>query len=216
MEVGDAGAIIWLRGQRGDEGLDAKLAGLPARERYEWLAPDQLRQIDRRIPSTRLPGIQWQPLTAWLQIEMPTAAMPGNHPTAIPLRLVRSTLEREPELLLTTLDELEQFAAVAAQVRLDRLQFAANAEGSVIVRGRPLPPLPGQRFVLHGGVAVQAGFSWEPAVGAEVLARRFGVSGDAVALWSEDGSVARLQAEQFVPASRSAIRATEQILVESR
>jgi hypothetical protein len=145
---------------------------------------------------------------------MPAAALPANRPAAIPLRLVRSTLEREPELLLTGLEEFKEFATAAAQVRLDRLQFAANAEGSVIVRGRPLPPLPGRRFVLHAGVAVPAGFAWEPAVSAEALARRFGVSGDAVVLWAEDGTIARLQGEQFVPVSRSAIRATERAMGE--
>jgi hypothetical protein len=212
VEVGDDGASVWLRGQPGDERLETKLAGLPARDRYEWVPPNLLRPMARRIPSARLPEIPWQPLNAWLQIETPAAALPGNNPAAIPLRLVRSTSESEPELLLTSLDELKQFAALAAQVRLDRLQFAASAEGSVLVRGRPLPPLPGRRFVLHGGVAVPAGFSWEPAVGAEVLARRFGVSGDTLVLWAEGGTVARLHGEQFVPVSRSALRATEHAL----
>jgi hypothetical protein len=154
-------------------------------------------------------------LNAWFRIETPAAALPANNPPAISLRLVRSTVEREPELLLTSLGELKQFAALAAQVRLERLHFAASADWSVIVRGRPLPSLPGRHFVLHGGVAVPAGFSWEPAVGAEVLNRRFGVSGDTLVLWAEDGTVTRLHGEQFVPVSRSAIRATEQALCES-
>jgi hypothetical protein len=214
IEVSEDGTVVWLRGQRGDERLEAKLAGLPARERYEWLAPDQLRHLNRRIPASRLPDLQWQPLDAWLQVKVPTAAAPGSRPAAIPLRLVRSTREQEPELLLTRLEELKEFAATAAQVRLDRLQFAANAEGLVFVRGRPLPPLPGRRFVLHGGLAVPAGFSWEPAVGADALMRRFGISGDTVVVWNEDGTLMRLHGEQFIPASRSAIRATEQALAE--
>lgn len=216
IEVGEDGAMIWLRGHRGDERLSAMLAGLPARARYDWLASNQIRRIDRRIPSARLPHLQWQSLNTWLQVGIPAAAIPGAPPAAVPLRLVRSTREFEPELLLTRLEELKQFAATAAQVRLDRLHFAANAEGFVLVRGRPLPPLPGRRFVLHSGLAVPAGFSWEPAVSAEVLARRFGVSGDAVVLWAEDGTITRLHGEQFVPASRSALRATEQAGVEPR
>jgi hypothetical protein len=216
LEVGDAGPLIWLRGKHGDERLDAKLAALPARERYEWLGLNQLRKVSQRIPSARFPELQWQPLDAWLQIEMPTSAMPANPPSAVRLRLARSTGEKNPDLLQTSLDELSRFAAMAAQVRLDCLQFAADAEGKVLVRGQPLPPLPGQRFVVHGGVAVPSGFSWEPAVSAEVLARRLGVSGDALVVWNEDGTIIPLHSEQFVPVSRSAIRATQQALAESR
>src|SRR5207237_5853789 len=137
-------------------------------------------------------------------------------PSAVQLRHVRCAEERAPDLLLTTLEEISRFAATAAQVRLARLQFAANSDGDIIVRGQPLPPLPGQRFVICGGVAVPAGFSWEPQVGEDVLARRFGVSGDALVVWNEDGSITRMHSEQFVPLSRSALRATQQALIESR
>jgi hypothetical protein len=215
IEVSDAAEVFWLRGQRGDEQLESKLAALPACARYEWLALNHLRQIDRRIPSARLPDQPWQPLAAWLQAEMPVAAIPANEVSRVPLRLVRSTDEREPELLLTRLEELKQFAAEAARVRLNRLQFAANADGHVLVRGQPLPPLPGRRFVLYGCVAVPAGFSWQPAVGADVLARSFGGSGDALVIWNEDGTLTRLHGEQFVPATPSAVRASGQALPQS-
>jgi hypothetical protein len=208
--------MIWLRGKPGDERFAARLAALPARERFEWLASNQLRQIHHRIPGARLPELRWQPLDAWLQIEIPPAAIPADAPAAIQLRLVRCAQERTPDLLLTTLEEISRFAVTAAQVRLDRLQFAANGEGEVVVRGQPLPPLPGRRFVICNGVAVPAGFSWTPQVGEDVLARRFAVSGDALVLWNEDGSITRLHGEQFLPLSRSALRATQQALTESQ
>lgn len=209
LEVAEAGADLWLRGPPGEDALDAKLAAVPASGRYELLAANQLRRIGHRVPSARLPALQWQPLSAWLRVELPVAALPANSPAPIPLRLVRSGDEHEPELLLTSLVEFTRFAAQAAQVRLDRLQFAAAADGRVLVRGRPLPPLPGQRFVRHSGLALPAGFAWQPAVSAEVLARRFGVSGDSLVLWNDDGTITRFHGEQFVPATRSAVRETE-------
>src|SRR5262245_16594340 len=162
LEVGEAPDLIWLRGKPGDEQLDRRLSALPARVRYEWLAPAQLRPLDRRIPSARLPDVRWQSLDAWLQVAMPVAALPASEPVRMALALVGAPDEREPALRLTRFEGGQQFASVAAQVRLDSLQFAADAEGSVLVRGQPLPPLPGRRFVLHGGVAVPAGFSWQP------------------------------------------------------
>ena len=208
IEVGEVGQLVWLRARRWDESNAAKLAALPASARYEWLAPDGLRRIEQRIPSTKLPDVPWQPLSAWLRVEVPVAALPAHEPAPISLRLVRSADERDPELLMTRLTEFDQVARQAAQVRLDRLQFAAATDGRALVRGSPLPPLPGQRWVLHRGVAVPAGFVWQPAVNAEVLARCFGVSGDALVLWDADGTITRLCAEQFVPATRSAVRST--------
>ena len=208
IEVAETEKEIWLRGKPGDESLAAKLFALPTRGQFELIAPNQLRQLNQRIPSARLPELRWQSLSAWLQVESSVAALPALEPRTISLRLVRSTNEREPELLLTSLESFQHFAVQAAQVRLDRLQFASNFTGEVLIRGTPLPPLPGQRFILHGGVAVPAGFAWQPAVSDEVLARCFGVSGDALVLWNEDGTITRLSGEQFVAATRSAVRAT--------
>ena len=216
VEVGEAGDAIWLRGKQGDEKLHAKLSALPARARYEWLDSNDLRQIDRRIPSDRLPTLRWQPLDTWLQVQIPVAALAGEQPNPVPLRLVRSACEQEPDVLLADLDDMVRFASMAARVRLERLHFAANENGQVLVRGRPLPSVPGRRFVLHAGVAVPAGFSWEPRVSSAVLARRFAVSDDALVVWNEDESVTRLHSEQFVPLSRSALRATQQALLETR
>ena len=95
------------------------------------------------------------------------------------------------------------------------LHFAADTHGNLLVRGTPLPSLPGRRYALHQGVAVPAGFAWEPPVGVEVLARAFGISGDTMALWHEDGTLTRLHGEQFMPVTRSAVLATEKSLAES-
>jgi len=78
----------------------------------------------------------------------------------------------------------------------------------VLVQGEPLPPLPGRRFVVQGNVAVPAGFSWQPAVSPAVLARLLGAREDELALLYEDGTYCRLLAEQFVAATRAAVRAT--------
>jgi hypothetical protein len=206
IEVAGAGDELWLRGQRAEESTG--LLALPAVERYEWQPPDRLRRVDQRIPSQRLPSLEWQPLDSWLRVELPTAALPANDPAPVALRLARAGREHTPDLLLTRWNEFASFALSAARVRLERWHFAATADGRVLVRGTPLPPLPGQRFLLQNGVAVPAGFTWLPAVSAAVLARRLGASAEALVMWNEDGTITRFHPEQFVPVTRSAIRTT--------
>src|ERR1041385_274023 len=109
---------------------------------------------------------------------------------------------------MTSLSDWRDFAMTAPEVRLRQLRFAVDADRIVVVRGKPLPPLPGRQFVLHANIGVQAGFMWEPAVSAEVLVRRLGLAADALALFREDGTFSRIEAEQFVAATRSAVRET--------
>jgi hypothetical protein len=212
IEVALAGSVVWLRGRATDESTSPKLAALPVRKRYEWLEPDLLRQLGHRIPSERLPAASWGPLREWLQVRIPVAALPAGLPATVPLRLIRSTEERQADLLLTTIELFRRFSTDAAQVRLERLRFAASADGRVLVKGTPLPPLPGQRFVLYQGVAVPAGFAWQPAVSAEVVIQRFNVSGDALVLWNADDTITRLHQEQLIPVTRSAVRKTAERL----
>ena len=216
LEVAEAGTSLWLCGPPGDESLDLKIAALPAEERFELIGTKQLRLLNHRVPSGTLPTMSWQPLSDWLQVELPSPGLPGNQPSGISLRLLRSSIEHEPEILLTTLAEFEEFSTHAAQVRLDRLQFAADDQGRVLVRGTPLPPLPGKRFVLHGGVAVLAGFHWSPPVSVDVLCRRLGASNEALVLWHDDGTLTRFHAEQFVDATRSGVRQTAESMNHSR
>jgi hypothetical protein len=143
------------------------------------------------------------------------AALPASLPGAVALRLVRSADERDPDLLLTRLGEFHGFVLRAAGVRLERLRFAVSDDRRVLIHGTPLPPLPGQRFVLHQRVAVPAGVTWQPAVSAEVVARRFRVSGDALVLWNEDNSITRLHTEQLIPVTRSGVVATVKALADS-
>jgi MoxR-vWA-beta-propeller ternary system domain bpX2 len=227
IEVAEKDSFIWVRGAN-DEKLERLLRALPAVARYEVTGGNRLRNLESRIPSETLPALNWQPASTWLQVQMPSspyvgkgppphvggyeghggpvAARPGLPPVSI--RIVRSAEERAIDLLVTTVDDWREFAINAAEVRLRNLRFAVDADGNVVVRGKPLPPLPGRQFVVDGNIAVQAGFTWEPGVSADVLCRRLGLSADALALFHEDGTFSRIEAEQFVPATRSAVRET--------
>jgi hypothetical protein len=211
IEVAEKEPFVWVRGAGDDEQLERLVRALPAIARYEVTAGNRLRKLESRIPDEILPALNWQPLNAWLRVRMPSTN-PSPPPYvggySVGLRIVRSSEERPIDLLMTSIGEWRDFALRAPELRLRQLRFAADAAGNVVIRGNPLPPLPGRQFVLHANIAVQAGFTWEPAVSADVLVRRLGLSADALALLHEDGTYSRIESEQFVTATRSAIRET--------
>jgi hypothetical protein len=211
IEVAEKESFIWVRGASVDEKVERLVRALPAVARYEVTGGNRLRNLESRIPAETLPALNWQPVSAWLrvQIKCPPPHVGGYEGHgSVPLRIVRSAEERPIALLMTSLAEWREFALNAPEVRLRQLRFAVDEAGNVVVRGKPLPPLPGRQFVLHGNIAVQAGFTWEPAVSADVLSRRLGLSTDALAIFYQDGTFSRIEAEQFVPATRSAVRET--------
>jgi len=217
IEVAEAPGQTWLRGQSGDDALATMLAALPAVGRYQWYPQKQrLRLLNEHLSATPLPELFWQPLRQWLTVEIPATALPANRPVPIVPALVRSGREQEASVIVTSLAELESFSHTSAQVRMDRLQFAAATDGQVIIRGTPLPPVAGRRYVLHeGNVAVPAGYGWAPDVSAKVLKKLFNVSSAALVIWNEDGTLTALPEEQFIPVTRRALLATRRAVTVS-
>jgi hypothetical protein len=131
--------------------------------------------------------------------------------------LVESGVEREAELLRTDLGALREYLRGAARLRWVRLGFAVAASGGeVLVRGTPLPALPGQRWARVGRVYVPVGFHWSPAVEPAVVEKVFLLAANEWLVWlpgrgereAGSGEVIRLTEEQFVPLTPSAVRAT--------
>jgi hypothetical protein len=110
--------------------------------------------------------------------------------------------------VLTSFAEWSAFTLGAPEVRLGNLSFAVAENGETLVIGRPLPSVPGVRLVDHSGILTPCGFEWTPAVDAAVLRELFNLAeADAVVL-HPDGTHQVIRAEQFVGASRCAVRLT--------
>jgi hypothetical protein len=201
---------LWVRGPTLDEPLELRLRSLPGAQRFDVDAANRLTRIGQRIPSGTLPAGDWRPLRDWFAVELPGAALAGVTDERMPLELVRGGKPAEPTLLRLELNAWRDYALQAPQVRLECWTFAVSQSGSVLVRGTPLPPLPGERFVESAGVAVPAGWTWAPAVEASVVRDVFGLGAGELALWSTDGSWERVRTEDFVKATRSAVRLSAQ------
>lgn len=206
LEVCEEGDLLWLRTADPSEETLTSLRGLAAAELHRVLDDGQLVRIGARVPKGHLPKGPWMPLDSWLKVDLPTAALSGERPPPVPLKLAPVAETREPNVLLVDQDVWREYAVTAPQVRLNRWHFAISIAGEVLVRGTPLPPLPGRRFVERRGVAVPAGFGWSPNVDVELVAQRFELQTNDLLLWIDDDRRERIRAENFVRATRSAVR----------
>ncbi|MFM9966374.1 MAG: hypothetical protein ACKV2Q_34795 [Planctomycetaceae bacterium] len=230
-EVADS---VWVRGDTLDEASDLTLRGIAVAD-FFWIEPDgeQLRERAARVPTSRLPQANWQPLRQLFQPQRPASVWPGELSESVPrvgLELLPSLDVTEPNVLLTTRTAWTEYAVTAPQVRLDRWRFALASDDRALIRGQPLPPLLGERFVECDGVAVLAGWAWTPAVDVVVVRDLFGLGPNDVALWwpnncshtrqsagvDANDVCETVRGEQFVAATRSNVRACQEVSSDPR
>jgi MoxR-vWA-beta-propeller ternary system domain bpX2 len=210
IEICERAPYVWLCGESMNERLELALRKLAGAERFSVLADGQLRRAGRRVPQGTLPEGEWLALSQWATLEVQPPAFAGDLSARSIIRLVRSFEESEASGLVTDLTTWTNYATAAPEVRLRPLWFAMAADGRVLIRGTPLPPLPGIRYAARDGIALPCGYAlWpnlEPAVFVELLE----LARSDLALFSPDGSFERIAATHFVQATRSAVRATQE------
>ena len=234
IEAAEIDGVVWLRGPSLNDPLRLALRKIPGLCRFEILANETLRAEGARVPFGRLPDLRWQPLPQWLPVRFSTAPAATAMPSGVPLRLVRSSIERPATALLADLPAWLAFATQAPEIRLRPLRFAAARDGRVWIEGTPLPAVSGARFCEvvatppvaatppsqtvpaapppQPRLAIPCGFTCFPALSAVVLQRWLALAEGDTAFARADGAWEIIKAEQFIPASRSAVRATADAL----
>ena len=208
IEVLETEDAIWLRGGSLDEELENALRSVPGARRFRVLPDGQLVPAGAQVPKGHLPDGPWTSIPAWMSVELKAPALAGRVEGRAPLELVRSGAEQEANVLWATMAAWSDWAVRGAQVRLDRLVFAADGESAAVIRGTPLPPVRGRRYVESDGVAVEAGWAWSPPLEAGVVRQALGLDSNDLALLHSDGTWDHIPGEAFVRATRSAVRAT--------
>lgn len=209
---GSPSGMLWVRGVQWVAEQWALCLRLPGADRYSVLDDGQLLREGTRVPKGWLPEGNWRPLADWLRFELPEPQTVRAAVTPIDLAIERTACEREPNWLQMPLADWACYVTAAPAVRLSRWSFAARHGASVIIRGTPLPPLAGTRYVEEAGIAVPAGWGWRPAVPAVTLAEVFGLGEGEVAVWEPERGWSRVAADDWVRATRSAVRLTAEAL----
>jgi hypothetical protein len=212
IEVLQTDDAVWLRGRRLDDELQTALRSVPGARRFSLLPDGQLVAAGTRVPQGHLPDGTWTAISAWLAVKLEPPCLAGKVEGRVSLRLVRSGRVNDSNVLWTTIAAWGRWAVSAPQVRLDRLGFAVGGPSDVVVRGNPLPPIPGRPFVEVAGVAVEAGWECSPPLEATEVREALGLAAGDLALVEHDGSWEHVPADAFVQATRSAVRLTAEAM----
>ncbi len=205
-EVCTEDGLVWLRVEEPDTTV---WSSLPFTGRFTVDAESRLIRTGQLVPERRLPIGEWVALDRWISVARPTSLPGGVRPVPVPIKPVRLLSEgRESDLLMTSIETWEKWALMAPVARLDPLRFAASSDGRVCVKGRPLPPIPGDAWVLHQNIALRAGFGFPRFCLPAWMASLFGLLPGSIAFWHEDGSHEIACPSAFIPASRTNVRAT--------
>ncbi len=207
LEVCESAQGVWVRCKTPSEELQLRFMHLPA---VQSVVTDDGQLIERgtRVPWSYMLEGPWLPIAHWLSVNVPIAAFGGTAPLPLPLQLTPDESYRTAALLRTHRDAWISYALSSPQMRLDRLAFAAADDDTVLIRGEPLPPIAGTRFVVQGNVAVEAGWTWSPSVSVEVVEKVLNVTERQLAILSPNSEWIVVAADDFVQATRSAVRAT--------
>jgi len=202
------GERFWLHGQELNQELEIQLRCLAGAERFTVLADRQLIPHGCLVPTATLPAGPWIKIQAWLTMIRPTPGYAGRVSEVIPLRLVRGDCEIASTGLLTRLTHLAAYAATAFAGRLDNCRFAAADEGRVFVMGQPLPAVPGQYYYECHRIWIPAGWTWAPAVDAELIHELLKLEAREHLLWEASHALHRLDEADFVKVSRASLQTT--------
>ena len=200
---------LWLRCPESDA---PRTASLPCSARFRTNVAGDLVPLAGRVAVRRAPTGPWAALVDFLTPLPPRPVLPATACAGIEVSLVPSSAAAPARALLATLEALTEWAAAAPRARQARLVFAAAPDGSAIVRGTPLPAVPGTPLHCRGALLLPCGFDLSAHLDASWVEAVLALPTGAMALFTPDGRCHRLEAEAFVPFSLAALRRTTRTL----
>lgn len=223
-------AHVWLRGTAEQPDKDTRRKLAPDANHFRLEGSHLILEGDR-VPIQALPTGEWRGLGESIEFLLPVVERTMGVGGQLQVRLVREggagtpSLARRanknranddhdvsPAMVLLPFGAFADYVEMAPEVRLRRWSFVVSARGDCLVRGEPLPPLPGVFFIERERVAVPVGYGWTPRVDAATLRERCGAAGDELLLWREDGALEVIDLLDFSRVSRAVVRAARERL----
>ena len=209
LQAARNGSTIWLRSVDVNVPVDIKIKQLPLAATYLLDEENHLFLQDTITPQQLLPQLNWLEISKFITVEVATSAMPGKTDEKTSVNLIPTQNVQPGEAILTSLIHIKQYAETVPQIRLEALKFAVDNKGNTLVTGTPLPSIPGKEYWRNNSLLLPCGYDFEIPVTATLFAQTMNPIGIYEILFDTEGNWQRIAKENFVLASRSAIRLTQ-------
>jgi hypothetical protein len=209
LSVAIDGDDLWLRGIPFTEKPAPGIRCLPATHTFLLDETNLLFPIGSLTPVATLKPLLWKSLPELLPVVLPVSAMPAGIPAKYPLQLSPAAKPQAAHALLTTLQTWCSYTETAPLIRLQQLTFAASGKNEVLIMGLPLPSLPGKEYVLQHKLLLPAGYNFNPAGIASLVAAQLNPQQEDFLIFDITGAWERIPGTAFVKADRSAVRLTK-------
>lgn len=203
---------IWLKSEIEGGVTPLAIQQLPAMRRFRVDEKGSLFPLKGLTPVGKMPTLNWLPIASFVTVDLPVAALPAQIQDTVTAKLIRSKEMEEANFLLLPWKLWQEYALATSNIRLKPLTFAVSEQGEVVVYGKPLPPLPGRLFWQTKQILLPAGWAFEYPIIAEILTSTHLKKKNTLLLYQAEGLAELPAKEDFMQASRSAIRKTEEHL----
>ena len=206
--VAETETHIWVRGIMIKEKPNLGISRLPATATYLLDEDHNLFPVGKLTPIGKLPKLEWQPISKFIEVKLPTSAFPGVVEKKHLVRLIPSEKMQPGKALLTNLSVWKKYAEGAPKIRLNQLRFAVSENREVLILGNPLPPIPGKEFWQKHNLLIPNGFDFEIPMVADLIFEKENTNDDAILIFHENKNWQKINLKHFVNGSRSAVRLT--------
>lgn len=211
IEIGVDSDHIWMRIDETNSHLrEAILRCLPDAREFEPTAEDLLVQSGYRLPSEKVPALEWITIQQAIPVAAPLAHYPASRVSRVPLSFCRHSEFHPGNGLLTSLAQLKIWSQRVPETLFAGCNYAVNGNAMAIVLGEQLPAVDGVYLVERDRLIIPAGWSWSPAFQPLELHRLLtDDKRDYLFFQPEEmPDCFRIPEDHFVPLTRSSLQAT--------
>lgn len=208
LKVAFDGDLIWIKDFTTEQFSSATVLQIP----YTTLFEEKNNLLFLKgslLPQQKMPlGLLWSPILRAFPIELP----PLNHNffginEKVSLQIVRSEIEAEAFVLVTSLQKASYYILNAPEIRLQNLKWIV-VEDEVVLFGTPLLPIEGKTYWKNNDALFPSGFHFEFPILGETIQEKVNPAGDYWVFWQADSSYFKVFKDDVKPLSISSFRLT--------
>lgn len=212
LKAAAAADCVWVRGLYDNGVTDKNIRQLPLQHSYYVDENNLLFSPGSLTPVAVLPVLNWLPITEFVSIKIPVAALPGQLEDPATISIVPAAVNKNGSALVTTLEQWKAYAESAPAIRLLQLQFAVSQKSEVLIIGTPLPSIPGKEYWKKDNILLPNGYDFEIPMAASFINEKLNPEQDGFLVFDIDGTFEKIDFAFLVDARRSAVRLTTVII----